>query len=178
MGGPGLIAQIRKPWPLGPPSPGPGFGVGASWRRSRRSSAASIELQPAPLMQPLCQAWKRIPAQYLETFLLEITHLALLSLTILSSHTTCPTYRPNAPSTLPSSRNRCLSLPQTVKHRPGAKTTPEPTPRTAEHIHARTRHRLQRNSTVVSQRRSWRSISEYGSGNVMAFRPPVGKEGD
>lgn len=101
MGGPGLIAQTRKPWPLGPPSPGPGFGVGASWRRSRRSSAASIELQPAPLMQPLCQAWKRVPAQYLETFLLEITHLASFSLTILSSHTTCPTI-PGEPSIQPA----------------------------------------------------------------------------
>ena len=143
LGNPGPLAP--PPWPLAS-----GFGVGASWRMEPTLVSGSIELQPAPLMQPLCQAWKRAPAHYLETFLLEIPHRPAFSLSILSpilsSHTTSPIYPANSPPPIQSSsRNRCPSLPQTVKHQPGAKTTPEPTPQTPEH----TRHHLRRNNILV-----------------------------
>lgn len=79
-----------NPWA---PRPWPWVGVGSQLEQPTLVSN-SIELQPAPLMQPLCQACKRVPAYYLETFLLEIAIWQLSpSLHSLPSQTTRAVHR-------------------------------------------------------------------------------------
>lgn len=42
----GRMAQTWKPWPLGPSPLTLGLDFGASWKRSRRSSAAASSYSP------------------------------------------------------------------------------------------------------------------------------------
>lgn len=143
----GRMAQTWKPWPLGP-SP---LARVWSWSQLEEEPtlvSGSIELQPAPLMQPMCQAWKRVPAHYLETFLLEIAHLAAFFLSILSSHTTSPTYTANHPSFLPPEPLSFTSANgETSTWREDHARTDAPNSRT------HTRHHLRRGHTLVSKRR-------------------------
>lgn len=137
-GNPGPMALLPWPWVW-------------SWSQLEEEPtlvSGSIELQPAPLMQPLCQAWKRVPAHYLETFLLEIAHLAAFFLSILSSHTTSPTYPANHPSSLlPQPLSFTSANGETSTWREGHARTDAPNSRT------HTRHRLQRGHTLVPKRR-------------------------
>jgi hypothetical protein len=70
------IAPTWKPCPLGPSPLGLGLEFEPAGRGADPRQRAVLKLQPVPLMQPTCQARKRVPAHYLETFLLEITYLA------------------------------------------------------------------------------------------------------
>lgn len=172
----GQMAQTWKPWPLAPLPPGPGLTwsqleeeptlVSGSIEATARASDATI----VPSLEASTSALSRnfsIGNHPSGSFLLVHT---------LFTHTT----RSNIPGELsihrpPTPRNRCLSLPQTVKHRTGAKATPESTPRTPEHTVG----------TTCGATIPWflngvsrRSTSEDGSEHVMAFWPPVGKEGN
>lgn len=172
----GQMAQTWKPWPLAPLPPGPGLTwsqleeeptlVSGSIEATARASDATI----VPSLEASTSALSRnfsIGNHPSGSFLL--VH------TLLAHNQIKHTRRTLHPPSLPSPRNRCLSLPQTVKHRTGAKATPESTPRTPEHTLG----------TTCGATIPWflngvsrRSTSEDGSEHVMAFWPPVGKEGN
>lgn len=173
----GQMAQTWKPWPLAPLSPGPGLTwsqleeeptlVSGSIEATARASDATI----VPSLEASTSALSR-------NFSIGNHPSGSFPPRPYSLHTQPDqTYPANSPSTVshPPPRNRCLSLPQTVKHRTGAKATPESTPRTPEHTLGTTCGAI---THWFLDGVSRRSTSEDGSEHVMAFWPPVGKEGN
>lgn len=145
----GRTPQTWKPWPLGPSPLTLGLelepaGRGADARqRQRRATARASDATIVPSLEASTSALSR-------NFSIGIDHLAAFSLSILSSSlTTRQAYPANLASIDLSSRNRCPSLPQTVKHLPR-----EDHARTdATNSRTHNRHPLQRNHTLVPKRR-------------------------